>query len=764
MGKQGRKKAARADEQPAVVKDPRFSIMHSKPVFKKMARANAKVVLDKRFKAVLTDKRFATGHAGVDKYGRKTKRKDAKDEMKAFYTVEDAEGDGEGGAAAEKGLEDADAAAEDPEARVQYLNALARGEIEGDSSEDDSEEDDDDDDDAGVEDDAIDTEGLEVGDDVRDMGALARQGAEEEEEVPMGEATKRVAILNVDWQHMQAVDLLACVQSLTSGTVRRVTVYPSDFGLEQMAIENKFGPQGLWAEEDTIRIDKPLERQPEKLQAADADSEDSEGEDADGGVDASGSDDDEDASGSDGDEDAWGSDGDEDGSSAEEDARFDGDFVRADAGLVVEQDGRTPDGFDKEKLREYEVKKLRYYFAIAECDTVRTALAVADEVDGMEFESSSSRLDIRFVPDDTSFKDRQVRDTATTVPDDYEPPLYVTTALQQSNITCTWDEPDTARTNQLTQYGAWAEMNTEDLAVYMASDESEEDDVDPAERRKKRALLLGDAADDDDDDDENEDDSGDDLASGANGADSDGEGGDREITFTVGAKDKLKEKVARIASGEGEAQLTPFEQYQLKRREKKRQRRAEVKERRRIAKEESDGFFLDDADGAAAEGGGASAQEVSIQEAVGYDSGSDDERDYDMREIQRSERMKGKKLTGARKRKEKLRKERVGDVSGGDFGLDLQDDRFAPLLEGDQRFGVDPTSKEFKDTEGMRDILREQRRRRKKAEEDAAKRRRDGKPQRRDASSRDGDVSDLANRIKAGAAKKKKNRTRKKKK
>jgi len=37
-------------------------------------------------------------------------------------------------------------------------------------------------------------------------------------------------------------------------------------------------------------------------------------------------------------------------------------------------------------------------------------------------------------------------------------------------------------------------------------------------------------------------------------------------------------------------------------------------------------------------------------------------------------------------------------------------------MEGDSRYGIDPLASEFKDTEGMRTIMSEQRKRRKKGE------------------------------------------------
>ena len=59
---------------------------------------------------------------------------------------------------------------------------------------------------------------------------------------------------------------------------------------------------------------------------------------------------------------------------------------------------------DQRRLRLYERSKLRYFYAIVECDAVATAAALYDECDGMEFGRSACRLDLRFVPDE------QVRD------------------------------------------------------------------------------------------------------------------------------------------------------------------------------------------------------------------------------------------------------------------------------------------------------------------------------------------------------------------
>jgi hypothetical protein len=89
--------------------------------------------------------------------------------------------------------------------------------------------------------------------------------------------------------------------------------------------------------------------------------------------------------------------------------------------------------------------------------------------------AGACKFDLRFVPDETSFDGRTVRDTATDIPSDYVPPVFQTKALQHTNVQLTWDKGDDTRRRALTRKLTDAELREDDFKAYLASSASEDD-------------------------------------------------------------------------------------------------------------------------------------------------------------------------------------------------------------------------------------------------------------------------------------------------
>ena len=134
----------------------------------------------------------------------------------------------------------------------------------------------------------------------------------------------------------------------------------------------------------------------------------------------------------------------------------------------------------REKVRAYQIQRLRYYYAVVQCDSAETAEALYTACNGVEYESSAEKLDLRFIPDDTDFDDSEIKDQAADLGDlsKYEPAQYADSALQQIAVQLTWDESDPTRAKRLRRaFEDAADDSTLDaVRQYVASGSSSEDE------------------------------------------------------------------------------------------------------------------------------------------------------------------------------------------------------------------------------------------------------------------------------------------------
>lgn len=645
----------------STIADARFD--DSRPQFRNIRTADeSKVILDERFASALTDPRFQL--PGKKKQREKLSEfyaiaEDANkspskkyDDKKEIVNTTSGETKTSKHKMEKKKTKNDDAQQQKSESRISYLMALARGKVDVSSSSDEDDDDPEHDDTSSEDDDDSEATQDEA------VGILNANS----EDLPMTETpSPYLAIQNLDWSNVRAVDIFMIISSFVPnpGAVRRVRVFPSDFGLEKMEKEELMGPTNIW------------KRKRRKI--------------------------------------------DEDEDIADDEVTNDPQ-VNTTTSEFVESD------FDPEKLRAYEVSKLKYYFAIVEFSDPKYADLAYEQVDGMEFESSSAALDMRSIEIDQIddiVKDRPLRDESTGVPSHYEPPDFVVDALQQSNVDCTWDVGDRDRARVLTKYlsgDTWKELAEDgQLKQYLASDVSSAESSDEeGEKAQSMRKLLGLEEDDQDGDEVADDDDGDDTKQPASA--------DKEFKFVpkaTNSDDDEQEDDDDSHDSREKPELSPWEAYKEKRKQKKREKRQAARERKKQFNEQrkgktsvstTDPFFQKSADEDVAftQPLATTDLELLAAEDGNGESGRDD---YDMRALQRAEKNKHKKLKGKRKKKE----ERVIEPAAGDtFQVDTNDDRFRAVLDGtDARFGIDPTDPNFKVTSGMQTIMKEQTRRRK---------------------------------------------------
>ncbi|XP_075154791.1 ESF1 homolog [Haematobia irritans] len=435
------------DARPSGIwQDERFQHLVTDPRFKNLPKVQRKVKIDKRFEGMFTNDKFKVKYT-VDKYGRRVNKSTSED-LRKYYELnssdEEDEDDDRKEDSEEKASEDEDVEREKEEKaivqesdvedendaltsddeevpktlRERLLNPdidYARGEgrlITDSSSDDESSEDED-----------------------PEMYIDHVWGELDNDADTTDESTRRLAVCNMDWDRIRAVDLMVLFSSFLprGGTILSVKIYPSEFGKERMKEEELHGPPelvGLDKDSRNKNNDKTANAK-NKKKSESSDSED-------------------------------------------------------DLTLAQDSDAEEGDDYHMEKLRQYQLNRLRYYYAVVEFDSIETADKIYKECDGIEYESSATKVDLRYIPDDTTFDDDEPSDVCTEMPDisTYQPRQFTTTALQQAKVDLTWDETEVDRKElgDKLSSGKLDGISDKDLRKIVAySSEEEEEDNETGE-------------------------------------------------------------------------------------------------------------------------------------------------------------------------------------------------------------------------------------------------------------------------------------------
>lgn len=622
-------------------KDERFKHIATDPKFRRIPKAERKVKIDKRFQGMFKDEKFKVKYT-VDKRGRPVNHNSTED-LKRYYELsssdsEDSDSDelkdanesGKFVRAPKSDSEDdlkktkkEDKSLSDAiKKKLKNLNVdYARGEgcINSESSSDDETESEEDSDDSELD---------------HNWGELDK-GAETTEE-----ATKRLAVCNMDWDRIRALDLMVLLNSFLppGGLIESVTIYPSEFGKQRMREEEINGPTEL---------------------------------------------------------------------------------VKSKKNNFEENEEENEEGskYHMEKLRKYQLNRLKYYYAVVIFNNPESANKIYSECDGLEYESSATKLDLRFIPDDTTF-DETPKEKCEKLPETnkYQPRFFTTTALQQAKVELTWDETNPARleiTQKLSD-GKIDDVTDADLQAYLASSsggeseseteklESENEDSNENPIEKYRALLS--ELEKSEDSKKNKD-------------------IEMEVTWDLNVKDKTEKLVKKKL--EDNTEKTPFQQYLDKRKEKRREKRVEKKNK--FNKDENtensdsdmdvdmnDPYFAEEFNTSEFKSKSKKKQKEFKEEINSVDKqekaqlellmldDDDEKKHFNFKNLEQD--------TQNKKKKKKNKNQNDEPMQEDDFKVDVKDARFSAIFTS-HHYNIDPTDPHYKKTKGMEALIEEKQKR-----------------------------------------------------
>lgn len=379
----------------------------------------------------------------------------------------------------------------------------------------------------------------------------------------------------------------------------------------------------------------------------------------------------------------------------------------------------------KEKLREYQFKRLKYFYAVVECDSPETANKIYEECDGLEFESSCSFIDLRFIPDNVTFDDKP-KDAASEVNVSvYKPKYFTSAAMGTSKVDITWDETDHERVMSLNRTFNKEELLDMDFQAYLASSSEEEEEQQPGEGVAQE--MEDDKPRKSQKDDEEQIAKYRELLQSIQEKEKKQEEKDieMEIKWVPGLKETAEEMVKNRL--EGKDNLTPWQKYLEKKKEKrnlKKKRKATAE--REMSEDEipsdvnlNDPYFAEELGktglkkkAEVVESNSEDEAEVERQKAemalLMMDDEDDGRKHFNYKQIVEQQNLSKKKKKLLMKKKELLE---------DDFQVNVADTRFQAMFTS-PLFNVDPSDPNFKKTKAVERILEEKARRREQKQQD----------------------------------------------
>ncbi|KAK5780109.1 pre-rRNA-processing protein ESF1 PWA37_001513 [Arxiozyma heterogenica] len=457
-----------------------------------------------------------------------------------------------------------------------------------------------------------------------------------------GDPSKTLAVVNLDWDHVKSSDLMITFSSFipNGGKIEKICIYPSEFGKERMKREEVEGPPRELFQKKKSKH-KSNQNVEEEEDVSDVDIND------------------------------------------------------------LYEEGDAEKDVDTKALRQYQLERLRYYYAIVYCNNIETAKSIYDNCDSTEYESTANMIDIRYVPEGMEFHD-EPRDQCDSIPKNYKPLNFSTDALQHSNVKLTWDETPADRIEIAKRAFSQKEIDDMDFKAYLASDsEDEEDTINETSKNKLKALVgnsftsnvFGNngskfSTEDGDNDEDNEDD----------------EGVDMEITFTPGLDGDANENNGSKSNSDEEQEESTIDKIKRKQKERRKARKERVKQLKQAAEQEKKAKLksLRDKKNKKVEdkldSKSKAELELLMMDEDENNTGStiNKKAHFNMNDILKSEKEKKKKS-------KYQKKDRIVE---DEFKPNLEDDRFKEIFE-DHDFAIDPSQPDFKETSTMKTILEE---------------------------------------------------------